>query len=187
MMNRTMKLLLLSDIFVLTGFGLIQPILAIYINDGGVTGGTMVTAGMASALFMLTKSLVQLPFGHYGGQPCREREVAGPGNAAHGQRPHNLPLGKQHLSGISGRGDLWTGQRPGLPYLAWPVVRKSGPWQRKLPVVHLPYFHGHGDSGHGRSRCSSSQPGGLFHHIHVGRAALHCGLSGTPGPGAQGR
>jgi MFS family permease len=65
MMNRTMKLLLLSDIFVLTGFGLIQPILAIYINDGGVTGGTMVTAGMASALFMLTKSLVQLPFGHY--------------------------------------------------------------------------------------------------------------------------
>ena len=64
-MNRTMKLLLLSDIFVLTGFGLIQPILAIYINDGGVTGGTMLTAGMASALFMLTKSLVQLPFGHY--------------------------------------------------------------------------------------------------------------------------
>jgi DHA1 family quinolone resistance protein-like MFS transporter len=60
-----MKLLLLSDIFVLTGFGLIQPILAIYINDGGVTGGTMVTAGMASALFLLTKSVVQLPFGHY--------------------------------------------------------------------------------------------------------------------------
>jgi MFS family permease len=55
MMNRTMKLLLLSDIFVLTGFGLIQPILAIYINDGGVTG----------ALFLFTKSMVQLPFGHY--------------------------------------------------------------------------------------------------------------------------
>jgi DHA1 family quinolone resistance protein-like MFS transporter len=65
MMNRTMKLLLLSDIFVLTGFGLIQPILAIYINDGGVTGGTMLTAGLASALFLFTKSMVQLPFGHY--------------------------------------------------------------------------------------------------------------------------
>ncbi len=65
MMNRTMKLLLLSDIFVLTGFGLIQPILAIYINDGGVAGGTMLTAGMASALFLFTKSMVQLPFGHY--------------------------------------------------------------------------------------------------------------------------
>ncbi len=34
MMNRTMKLLMLSDIFVLTGFGLIQPILAIFINQG---------------------------------------------------------------------------------------------------------------------------------------------------------
>ena len=64
MMNRTMKLLLLSDIFVLTGFGLIQPILAIYIN-GGVTGGTMLSAGLASALFLFTKSMVQLPFGHY--------------------------------------------------------------------------------------------------------------------------
>jgi MFS family permease len=64
MMNRTMKLLLLSDIFVLTGFGLIQPILAIYI-DGGVAGGTMLSAGLASALFLFTKSMVQLPFGHY--------------------------------------------------------------------------------------------------------------------------
>jgi len=74
LMNRTMKLLLLSDIFVLTGFGLIQPILAIYINDGGVNGGTMLTAGMASALFILTKSLVQLPFGHYvDSQASKER------------------------------------------------------------------------------------------------------------------
>jgi MFS family permease len=64
MMNRTMKMLMLSDIFVLTGFGLIQPILAIFIN-GGVAGGTLLTAGLASALFMLTKSLVQLPFGRY--------------------------------------------------------------------------------------------------------------------------
>jgi MFS family permease len=64
MMNRTMKMLMLSDIFVLTGFGLIQPILAIFIN-GGVAGGTVLTAGIASALFMLTKSLVQLPFGRY--------------------------------------------------------------------------------------------------------------------------
>jgi MFS family permease len=64
MMNRTMKMLMLSDIFVLTGFGLIQPILAIFIN-GGVVGGTVLSAGIASALFMLTKSLVQLPFGRY--------------------------------------------------------------------------------------------------------------------------
>ena len=65
MMNRTMKLLLLSDVFVLTGFGLIQPILAIYINGGSVAGGSMLSAGLASALFLFTKSMVQLPFGHY--------------------------------------------------------------------------------------------------------------------------
>ncbi len=64
MLNRTMKLLMLSDIFVLTGFGLIQPVLAIFIN-GGVTGGTVLTAGLASTIFLVTKSLVQLPFGWY--------------------------------------------------------------------------------------------------------------------------
>jgi MFS family permease len=64
MMNRTMKLLMLSDIFVLTGFGLIQPILAIFINQG-VTGGSVLTAGIASTIFLLTKSLIQLPFAKY--------------------------------------------------------------------------------------------------------------------------
>lgn len=73
MMNRTMKLLMLSDIFVLTGFGLIQPILAIYI-DGGVSGGSMLSAGIASALFMFTKSLVQLPFGKYVDSQARKTQ-----------------------------------------------------------------------------------------------------------------
>jgi len=59
-----MKLLMLSDIFVLTGFGLIQPILAIYVNQD-IVGGSVLTAGIASAIFMLTKSLVQLPFSKY--------------------------------------------------------------------------------------------------------------------------
>jgi len=55
---------MLSDIFVLTGFGLIQPILAIFINEG-VAGGTILTAGVASTLFLVTKSLIQLPFSRY--------------------------------------------------------------------------------------------------------------------------
>lgn len=63
-MNRTIKLLMVSDIFVLTGFGLIQPILAIFINDG-VAGGSIFSAGLASTLFLLTKSVVQLPFSKY--------------------------------------------------------------------------------------------------------------------------
>jgi DHA1 family quinolone resistance protein-like MFS transporter len=60
-MNRTIKLLMLSDIFVLTGFGLIDPILAIFIKDN-LIGGTIFSAGLASMIFLLTKSIVQLPF-----------------------------------------------------------------------------------------------------------------------------
>ena len=59
--NHTIQLLMISDIFVLTGFGLIDPILAIYIKDG-LSGGTVFSAAFASTLFLLVKSLVQLPF-----------------------------------------------------------------------------------------------------------------------------
>ncbi len=63
-MNRTIKLLMLSDIFVLTGFGLIDPILAIFIKEN-LVNGTIFAAGLASTLFLVTKSLIQLPFSKY--------------------------------------------------------------------------------------------------------------------------
>ncbi|MFH1788857.1 MAG: MFS transporter [Candidatus Altiarchaeota archaeon] len=63
-MNRTIKLLMFSDVFVLTGFGLIQPILAIFIKEN-LHGGTIFAAGFASTLFLVTKSLVQLPFSRF--------------------------------------------------------------------------------------------------------------------------
>lgn len=63
-MNRTIKLLMLADIFFLTGFGLTNPILAIYMKDN-LTGGTIFAAGIASALFLVTKSAIQLPFSRY--------------------------------------------------------------------------------------------------------------------------
>ncbi|MEK6900008.1 MAG: MFS transporter, partial [Nanoarchaeota archaeon] len=63
-MNRTIKLLMISDIFVLTGFGLILPILAIFIKDN-LIGGTIFSAGLASTLFLITKSVIQLPFSKY--------------------------------------------------------------------------------------------------------------------------
>ncbi len=55
---------MVSDIFVLTGFGLIDPILGIYLNDN-LVGGTIFSAGLASAIFLITKSLIQLPFSRY--------------------------------------------------------------------------------------------------------------------------
>lgn len=63
-MNRTLKLLLVSDIFLVSGFGLIEPILAIFIKDN-LYGGQIYAAGVASMLFLLTKSCIQLPFSRY--------------------------------------------------------------------------------------------------------------------------
>ena len=63
-MNKTVKLLILSDIFVMTGFGLIEPILAIFIKEN-LINGTIFAVGFASMLFLVTKCIVQLPFSRY--------------------------------------------------------------------------------------------------------------------------
>ena len=63
-MNRTIKLLMISDIFLVTGFGLIDPILAIFIKEN-LIGGSIFAAGFASTIFLITKSIVQLPFSKY--------------------------------------------------------------------------------------------------------------------------
>jgi len=63
-MNQTIKLLMISDIFLITGFGLIEPILAIFIKEN-LVGGTIFTVGLASTLFLITKSIIQLPFSKY--------------------------------------------------------------------------------------------------------------------------
>lgn len=63
-MNRTIKLLLISDVFAITGFGLIEPILAIFIKDN-LVGGTIFAAGLASGVYLIVKSVIQLPFSHY--------------------------------------------------------------------------------------------------------------------------
>jgi MFS family permease len=62
-MNRTLKLLIISDIFVLSGFGLIGPILSIYIN-GSITGGSIFSAGLASTIFLITHAALQLLFSY---------------------------------------------------------------------------------------------------------------------------
>ncbi len=62
-MNRTLKLLIISDIFIFSGFGLISPILAIFIKDN-LVGGTILAAGIASMIFLITHSLLQLLFAY---------------------------------------------------------------------------------------------------------------------------
>jgi MFS family permease len=62
--NRTLQLLMLSDVFLVVGFGLIAPILAIFIKENMV-GGSIFAAGLASTVFLVTKSVIQLPFSRY--------------------------------------------------------------------------------------------------------------------------
>jgi DHA1 family quinolone resistance protein-like MFS transporter len=63
-MNKTIKFLMLSDILILTSFGLIEPILAIFFKEN-LIGGTILMAGLASTIFILTKSFIQLPFSKF--------------------------------------------------------------------------------------------------------------------------
>ncbi len=58
-MNKVLKILLLSDLFILSGFGLLAPIFAIYLNNN-IIGGTILAVGIAQAIYLLTKSLLQI-------------------------------------------------------------------------------------------------------------------------------
>lgn len=69
-MNKTLRLLAISDIFVISGFGLIAPILAIFINDN-LIGGGIFAAGFASTVFLLTHAILQVVFSYVYNPPDR--------------------------------------------------------------------------------------------------------------------
>ena len=58
--NSVIRFLTLSDILVVGGFGLILPIFAVYITEG-IKGGTVEVVGIAMAIYLITKSLGQIP------------------------------------------------------------------------------------------------------------------------------
>ncbi len=62
-MNKTLKLLILSDVFVFGGLGLVSPILAIFIKDN-LVGGTILAAGVASMIYLITHSILQILFAY---------------------------------------------------------------------------------------------------------------------------
>jgi len=60
--NRVIKYLILGDLIFFSGLGLISPIFAIFIVEK-IQGGTAFVAGMASAIYLVSSSLLRLPFG----------------------------------------------------------------------------------------------------------------------------
>ena len=63
-MNKKLLLLILSDVLILSSFGLLAPIFAIFITNN-LEGGSIVAAGMATTIFLVVKSVIQLPLSRY--------------------------------------------------------------------------------------------------------------------------
>jgi len=62
--NKVIKILILTDVTLLTGFGFILPLFAIFITEH-IQGGDMRVAGFAASIYWITLSLVLIPFGKY--------------------------------------------------------------------------------------------------------------------------
>ncbi len=62
--NKVIEFLTFSDILMLSGWGLVNPILAVFFTDQ-IVGGTVALAGLASTTYFLMKSIVQVPVARY--------------------------------------------------------------------------------------------------------------------------
>lgn len=59
-LNPVIKVLTISDVFILSGFGLVSPIFAVFLTDN-IKGGNLQVVGLASMIYLLTKSIGQIP------------------------------------------------------------------------------------------------------------------------------
>lgn len=63
-LGRVIKHFILADLFLLAGWGLVQPIFSVYVLDR-VEGATLLTVGSAAAIYWILKSLLQLPVANF--------------------------------------------------------------------------------------------------------------------------
>lgn len=62
--NPVIRLLIVSDTIVVGAAGLLGPIFALFIEDF-IQGGNEAVAGLAAGIYLLTKSLLQIPIAHF--------------------------------------------------------------------------------------------------------------------------
>lgn len=62
--NKVVKILIISDFFLLSAWGLIIPILAIFVVEQ-VKGGNVEVVGISVGIYWILKSLIQVPIGKY--------------------------------------------------------------------------------------------------------------------------
>jgi MFS family permease len=58
-MHKVLRILIISDLFILGSFGLVQPIFAVYMIKN-VAGATLTAIGIATAIQLITKSIMQI-------------------------------------------------------------------------------------------------------------------------------
>jgi len=71
--NKVVKVMVFSDLILNSGWGLINPVLAIYIA-GTIQGGNVQVAGIAMGIYWLGKSVLQIPIAHYLDENHGERD-----------------------------------------------------------------------------------------------------------------
>ena len=62
--NPKLLLLIFSDILILSSFGLIAPIFAVFITEN-LAGGSLVAAGLTTTIFLVVRSVISLPLSRY--------------------------------------------------------------------------------------------------------------------------
>jgi len=63
-LNRVIRVMIFSDFCLISGWGLIAPILAVFIIEN-IQGGDVRVAGIAVGLYWIVKSILQIPIGRY--------------------------------------------------------------------------------------------------------------------------
>ena len=62
--GRLVKFFVISDFFLLAGWGFIDPIFSVFIVQK-IVGGTLITVGIAAAIYWTLKSVLQIPIAKY--------------------------------------------------------------------------------------------------------------------------
>lgn len=71
--NRVIQFLTYSDIMMMSGWGLVSPILAVYFTDN-IIGGSVAVAGLASTIYFLVKSVAQIPVARWADRRRGEKD-----------------------------------------------------------------------------------------------------------------
>lgn len=72
-LNRIVKFFVLSDLFLLSGWGLIDPIFSVFIIQR-IVGATLVTIGIAAAIYWILRAILQVPIAKFIDRTPGERD-----------------------------------------------------------------------------------------------------------------